>query len=213
MFSGIIEEKARIRSITKHPAGTRLSVYSGIVSQDARAGDSISVNGSCLTVVKVKGKEISFDVMDETLRRTSLRGAAVGCEVNLERSLKAGDRISGHFVTGHVDCVGRIVSVGKKGRDRVFEIEFPEDKTPYLAEKGSVAIDGISLTVGKIDGNRFRVYFIPLTLKETTAGIKKAGDSVNIEFDLLGKYTLKDSPDTKKKGRVDMAFLKEHGFA
>ncbi len=213
MFSGIIEEKAALKGISKAGNGCRLTVRSEVASKDARIGDSISVDGSCLTVVSVRGKELAFDVMDETLRRTSLSEASPGKAVNLERALRAGDRISGHFVTGHVDCVGRVSAVAGKRSEYALDIEFPEDKAPYLAEKGSIALDGVSLTVGEIHKNRLRVYLIPLTMKETTLGSKKEGDPVNIEFDLLGKYAVKDGRTPAEKSKVDMDFLKEHGFA
>jgi len=212
MFSGIIEEKAQVTAVLRSPQGFQLAVQSQVASEDARVGDSISVNGVCLTVVRAKGKEIVFDIMEETLRRTSLSELAAGKAVNLERALKLGDRLSGHFVTGHIDCVGKVRAISRRPDECVLDIGFPADKASYLAEKGSIAIDGVSLTVGDIHKNRLKVYLIPLTLRETGLGSKKAGDPVNMEFDLLGKYALKSSPPESKKSKVNISFLREHGF-
>ena len=211
MFSGIVEEKAQVKRIAKTPHGCKLTVESEIVSKDARVGDSVSVNGVCLTVVGTRDENVSFDVMEETLRRTGLRNLSVGSPLNLERSLKVGDRISGHFMTGHVDCVVKIYTVTGRPNDYAMEVEFPSDKMVYVAEKGSIAIDGVSLTIAEIRGNRVKIYLIPLTLRQTNLGSKKAGDSVNVEFDILGKYSLNKPISTKRK--IDANFLKEHGFA
>lgn len=212
MFTGIIEEKSKVRRISRTSQGYRLTVYSAVVSKSVRLGDSISVNGVCLTVVQVRDKDISFDVMEETLRRTNLSGFSVGETVNLEGALKIGDKISGHFVTGHVDCVGKIRTISKRPNDTAMDIEFPADKQAYLAGKGSVAVDGVSLTVAEIIGSILRVYLIPLTLKATDLGSKKVGDSVNIEFDILSKYIMKEPQSAKERGGIDINFLKEHGF-
>lgn len=228
MFSGIIEERAKVKKVLKTSQGCMLTVQSEIASKDARIGDSISVNGVCLTVVEinpvrkspaltnsgfsngVKGKDVSFDIMEETLRRTSLTELSVGKFVNLERSLKIGDKISGHFVTGHVDCIGKIRAITKRPNDHAMDVEFPPDKKSYLKELGSIAIDGVSLTVAEIKGHRLRVYLIPLTLKATNLGVKKRGDSVNIELDILSKYAQQISPS--KESKITSEFLKKHGF-
>jgi len=211
MFSGIVEEKGRVKKIAKTSEGCVLIAEAVAVSKEARIGDSVSVNGVCLTVVRAQGKNVSFDVMEETFRRTNIGRLLPGVPVNLERPLKAGDRISGHFVTGHVDCTGRIKALMRRPNDYMMEIEFPEEKTAYVREKGSIAIDGVSLTVGEIKSNHIKVYLIPLTLKITSFGSKKTGDLVNIEFDILGKYSLDKKPAAKKG--IDVNFLKEHGFA
>lgn len=212
MFSGIIEEKARIRKISKTSQGCKLTVESGVVSKDARIGDSISVNGICLTVVEVKGKRVSFDVMEETLRRTNLSKNFVGGVVNLERSLKIGDRISGHFVTGHVDCIGKICTIKKRANDYAMEIEFPVEKKVYLHEKGSIALDGVSLTIAEVRDNRLKIYLIPLTREVTNLGLRKRSDIVNMEFDILSKYSLETELSKRSKSRINISFLKEHGF-
>lgn len=210
MFSGIVEEKAEIKRIARSPQGCKLTVESGIVSKGSKVGDSISVNGACLTVVEAQGTSITFDVTEETLRRTNLTDASARKSVNLERSLKVGDRISGHFVTGHVDCVGKVLGVTKQPGNYAIDIEFPKDKTAYAAEKGSIAIDGVSLTIAGIKDNYIKIYLIPLTLTTTNLGSKKVGDSVNIEFDILGKYSLSKPASAGRK--IDANFLKEHGF-
>lgn len=212
MFSGIIEEKARVKKVLKGPQDCKLTVESEIVAKGTRIGNSISVNGVCLTVVGLKSRDVSFDIMEETLHRTNLSKLSVRNSVNLERSLRIGDKVSGHFVTGHVDCIGKIRSITKQPNDYAMDIEFPIDKKAYLAEKGSVAIDGVSLTVVKIKGNYLRVCLIPFTLKATNLGSKKVGDLVNIEFDILSKYVLQNLPLAKGKKGFDVNFLKEHGF-
>lgn len=211
MFSGIIEDKATVRKAVKSPSGVRLAIESHQASQGARIGDSISVNGACLTVIDVDGRLLQFDVMSETLRATTLSEITAGDIVNIERSLKLGDRISGHFVTGHIDCIGKISSIKKEPDDYTIEIEVPAEKAIYLAGKGSVAVDGISLTIAGNRNKYFKVSLIPFTLKITSLGSKKIGDKVNIEFDILAKYTLRNSPQAA--GKIDSEFLKKHGFA
>lgn len=212
MFSGIIEEKAKVEKVLKGSRGLLFTLHSEAASGDSRIGDSIAVNGVCLTIVGIKDKTISFDVMEETLQRTNLSKISKNEFVNLERSLKMGGRISGHFVTGHVDCVGKVRDILKIRGEYVLAIEFPQDKAVYIAEKGSIAVDGVSLTVGEIEGTRLKVYLIPHTLKSTTLGARRPGDSVNIEFDMLGKYVMKEVHEEKKKGKIDEDFLKRHGF-
>jgi riboflavin synthase len=212
MFTGIIEEIAQVKRMLKSPQGYKLTVESKIVSKGTRIGDSISVNGVCLTNVETKGKDLSFDVMEETLCRTSLTELSARKIVNLERSLKAGDRISGHFVTGHIDCIGKIYAITKRPNNYAMDIEFPIDKRAYLTEKGCIAIDGVSLTITSVKDRCLRVYLIPLTLNSTNLGSKKVGDLVNIEFDVLGKYSLQNLESESEKERININFLKKHGF-
>jgi len=210
MFSGIIEDKAIVRRIVRNPNGVRIAVESQKVSHGTKIGDSISVNGACLTVVDIANKALQFDIISETLRATTLKDTAAGDIVNVERSLKVGDGISGHFVTGHIDCVGTINSIKKEPNDYIMEIEIPAGGAAYLANKGSVAVDGISLTIAGSKGGRFLISLIPLTLKMTSLGLKKRGDKVNIEFDILAKYALRNPQ--YPAGNIDSEFLKKHGF-
>ena len=211
MFTGIVEEKAILNSVEKTATGSRLTVISKKITQDLKIGDSVSVNGVCLSVVKKNNALISFDVMAESIRKTTTAFLKRGDSVNLERALKFQDRISGHFVTGHIDCIGRINSVTKRPNDYFIDIEVPVEKAGYLKEKGSVALDGVSLTVGEVMGNRFRVYIIPITLQTTAFQDKMTGDNINVEFDILSKYASGAKSD--KIERIDMDFLRTHGFA
>ncbi len=188
MFTGIILELGSIVSLTHKGAGATLTVATDSLSRDAAIGDSISVNGTCLTVVRVHGDMLSFDLSDETLQSTNLGQLRSGERVNLEPSLRADGKLGGHFVTGHVDAVGKIKAKSMVGD--AFEVVFdsPEQVTAFLVEKGSVAVDGISLTVVEVTPEAFTVVIIPHTAKVTTIGFKKAGDSVNIEADIIGKY-------------------------
>jgi len=210
VFSGIVEEKGRVRRVKKTPGALKLTVESKTASGQARIGDSVSINGVCLTVVKTGGGQLEFDVMEETMRGTNISSIRAGEEVNVEMPLAVGGKVSGHFVTGHIDCVGKINSVTKSPSASAIDIELPEGKAVYAAEKGSIAIDGVGLTVAEVDKNNIKVCLIPLTLKRTNLGSKKAGGLVNIEFDILGKYALKKTPAAKKG--IDADFLKEHGF-
>jgi riboflavin synthase len=188
VFTGLIVGMGDITSVQKRSGGAILSLRSDMASQDAAIGDSISVNGVCLTVVKKNMNELSFDLSEETLGSTNLGGLKKGDRVNLEPSLSTGSRIGGHFVTGHVDAAGRIRRKAQSGDMLTFEIEAPPGVIGFLVEKGSVAVDGISLTVVDILKDTFRLVVIPHTAKLTTLGFKVPGDTVNIEADILGKY-------------------------
>ncbi|MDP3789243.1 MAG: riboflavin synthase [Candidatus Omnitrophota bacterium] len=210
MFTGIIEDRAIVKAVIKNAKGVKLAIASHKVSQETKIGDSISVNGACLTVVNIDKDILQFDIMPETLRIAMLPDLVAGDIVNVERSLRVGDRISGHFVTGHIDCTGTIISVGKGRNEYTIEIEVPSEKALYLAGKGSVAVDGISLTITESRQNRFKVSLIPLTLSVTSLSLKKASDKVNIEFDILAKYVLNDTG--RVTDRIDADFLRKHGF-
>jgi riboflavin synthase len=190
MFTGIVEESG-----TVHRAGTRLQVRAVKVASDAGPGDSIAVNGVCLTVVgrgddeSVDGSvTLSFDVSDETLRRTGLGSLAPGEVVNLERPVALLSRLGGHLVQGHVDAVGRVADVRAAEVGREVTIEVPDALTRYVVEKGSVAVDGVSLTVARVAPPRFDVALIPFTLEATNLGRRRVGDAVNVEVDVIAKY-------------------------
>jgi len=191
MFTGLIHEMGEITSIKKKGLGVMLSVGSRDIAAGAAIGDSIAVNGVCLTVVSKKGNEVSFDLSDETVRSSNLGILKSGDMVNLEPSLRPDSKMGGHFVTGHVDATGKIRSKVNSGGMLKFEIEAPAQVTKFLVDKGSVAVDGISLTVVDIMKDGFTLVIIPHTAKLTTLGTKGPGETVNIETDILGKYVAK----------------------
>lgn len=188
MFTGIVEEMGRVEAIEHGERSATLTVEASVVQSDARLGDSISVNGCCLTVVAIGENSLTFEAIPETLARTSLGKLTVGDRVNLERSLSANGRLGGHFVQGHIDGVGEISGLHEDDNAIIMEIAVPETLRRYFVEKGSVAVDGVSLTVASLLANGFTIWTIPHTRAVTTLGSKKVGDTVNIECDLLGKY-------------------------
>ncbi len=189
MFTGIIEEMGEVLAVESVPDGARLRIRAGALIDGALIGESIAVSGVCLTMVALGPGEFAADLAAETLRRTTLGGLRPGDPVNLERPLRFDDRLGGHIVQGHVDGVGEITAVTPEGDGIWMEIAPPPALLPYIAEKGSVAVDGISLTVAKVlDGGRFAVTLIPHTLAVTTLGRRCAGDRANIEADILAKY-------------------------
>lgn len=191
MFTGIVEEAGTVVSLETTPSGCRYAVEAPLCSVGAQLGESIANNGCCLTVVAIDGKRLTFDLLEETRRATNLLGLKPGSRVNLERSLRADARLGGHFVTGHVDGTAPVTRWEREGSDYVLEVEVPAGFERYLVPKGSVAIDGISLTVGKVEGRRFNVWIIPHTYQVTTLQDRKPGDAVNLEYDLLAKYAEK----------------------
>jgi riboflavin synthase len=189
MFNGIVEELGQVKRISRRGNISILEVKAEAILQDIRIGDSIAVNGACLTVIKKATQSLSFEVMPETLKVTNLGILKISDKVNLERSLKLGDRISGHFVSGHIDYIGTIRKKGYLNGNLCLEITVSGDYTGYLSKKGSVAVDGISLTIVNKKSNTFTVYIIPHTLKNTTLGFKGPSHKVNIELDVLAKYS------------------------
>jgi riboflavin synthase len=192
MFSGIVEEAGAVKAIGDTPQSIRLTVAAKRCGGGLKLGDSVAVNGCCLTVVKLArqgaSRLVSFDLLRETWKRTNLQFAAEGSRVNLERSLKVSDRLGGHFVTGHIDGVGRIARWERSGKDHVLDIAAPPEVMRYVVFKGSVAVDGISLTVAGVTRKRFRIWIIPHTFEVTALRERKVGDAVNLEADLIGKY-------------------------
>jgi riboflavin synthase len=187
MFSGIIETLGWVKNISRRGTVALLQIKMDGVFSDVRVGESISVNGACLTVIKNEGGVLSFEVMPQTLKGTNLGAVKINERVNLERSLKVGDRISGHFVLGHVDCAGIIRRKGNRGGTVSFEIAVPPEFVKYVLPRGCIAVDGISLTVADKKSTVFHVYIIPHTLKNTTLSFKGPSDKVNVEFDILAK--------------------------
>jgi len=212
MFTGIVEELGTIKTVTKGANSAVLKVAAATVLSDAKQGDSICVNGVCLTVVGLTSAGFSADVMAETLLRSNLGELRPGDRVNLERALRSSDRLGGHMVSGHIDGVGNIRSIQRQDIANVFTVAAPENVMRYIIEKGSIAIDGISLTVVDYSEDSFRVSIIPHTAVSTTLGFKKEGAKVNLESDLIAKYVEKLFPGAKGKPPLTKGFLAEHGF-
>lgn len=188
MFTGLVEMMGTVAALVHEGPGVRLSVRAGAIAMDAKLGDSIAVNGCCLTVVERSGDVLGFDAGSETLSRTNLGQLAVGSHVNLERSLQVGDHLGGHYVTGHIDAVARLDEVRKEGEWAFYWFRVPMALMKQMASKGSVAVDGVSLTLVDVESERFSVALIPHTLSVTTLGGLQVGSQVNIETDVLAKY-------------------------
>lgn len=190
MFSGIVEEMGTVREAQNAPREglTRLTIAAAKTRDGLKIGDSIAINGTCLTVVERGAHDFTVELAPETLRRTNLGDRALNDAVNLERSLAVGDRIGGHFVQGHVDGTGRVASLTPEGEARIIEFDAPPHVLRYAVSKGFIAVDGVSLTVVERRATSFTVSFIPYTLAHTIAGNYRVGDPVNLEADVLGKY-------------------------
>lgn len=209
MFTGIIEEMGNVRRVTKKGEDVLLEIDTSMSLDDVKIGDSISVSGVCLTITNKTGNRFAVDVSAETLSKTTLEKLKKGDRTNLEKSLSMNGLLGGHIVLGHVDCIGKICEKRVKSNSVIFGVEIDSAFNKYLVEKGSVTVDGISLTVNRCERNRFYVNVVPHTARVTTLGFKVIADSVNIEMDIIGKYVEK----LLHSGRgIDMAFLAEHGF-
>ena len=195
MFAGIVEEAGVIEKIVPAKKSIEMTVRAGVCGRGVKVGDSVAVNGCCLTAVKVsprgKTKLIQFDLLQESWRRTNFQFGKTGSLVNLERSLRANGELGGHFVTGHVDGLGKIIRWERAGKDHVLDIAAPADVMRHVVFKGSIAVDGISLTVAAVQKKSFRIWIIPHTFEITALRERKVGDAVNLEADLLGKYVEK----------------------
>lgn len=188
MFTGLVEEVGRVRWIRATDHGIQLEIAAPSVATEARTGESVAVNGCCLTVTAHRGDQFTFDLLDETLNRTNLRQLRPDMLVNLERPLAAGGRLGGHFVQGHIDCAAAILSYEMAGKDHRLEIALPREFAHYVARKGSIAVNGISLTVADVGPGSFAVWIIPHTRRATNLQLAEAGQQVNLEFDILAKY-------------------------
>jgi len=211
LFTGLVREMGEASSLMKKGNGARLFLDAKSLAQWAKLGDSIAINGTCLTVVEIRGNTLAFDISDETLRSTNLGELQARDRVNLEPALRLDDRLGGHFVTGHIDGVGRIQSKNLEGEVWKIVIGTEPWIAEYLVEKGSVAVDGISLTVVDVLRDGFSLVIIPHTAEQTTIGFKGPGDRVNVEVDILGKYVAKFL--NKGKDASLMRTLKASGFA
>jgi riboflavin synthase len=208
MFTGIIEGLCPVAAV-RRGATWRLTIDLGRLAEGVRLGDSIALNGVCLTVAELGGTRASFDAIGETLGRTALARLAEGDRLNVERSLRVGDRLGGHFVAGHVDAVGIIRSKEARPDQTLLRVAVGPDLLRLMAVKGSVAVDGVSLTLVDVAPDSFAVALIPYTLRETTLGFKSAGDPVNVEVDLLARYVARL---LGREGGLSEDFLREHGF-
>lgn len=194
MFTGIVRERGRVDRLDVGPGGARLRVRGPATAALTAIGDSVAVNGCCLTAVEVADGAVSFDAVPETLARTALRRLAEGVEVNLEPALRAGDPLGGHYVQGHVDGVGEVRSVAPEGEGVRLTVAAPPAVIRYCVEKGSIAVDGVSLTVAAVEADAFQVALIPHTLAGTTLSLLAPGDPVNLEADVLAKYVERLAP-------------------
>jgi len=211
MFTGIVEEMGRVKALQRDGVSARLTISAFAVLGNTALGDSICVNGVCLTVVDMSVGGFSADVAMETLKVTNLGDLKIGAQVNLERALQLSARIGGHLVSGHVDAVGRIREKRTEGNGWRIFVDAPETVLRYVIKKGSIAIDGISLTVADIEKTGFSLAMIPHTAKLTTLGFKSVGDTVNLESDIIGKYVERLLPG-KGEGGVSLDLLRTNGF-
>lgn len=218
MFTGIIQDVGTIQSVEPRAGGMLLTVSTRLDLRTIKIGESIAVDGVCLTAVRLAGRSFTAEVSPETLQRSTLRLARRGGEVNLELPLRLSDLLGGHLVAGHVDGIGEIRDISRQGNSLWFRFGIPRELSRYIIEKGSVAVDGISLTVAAASEGDFSVAVIPHTAETTALGKKKNGDSVNIEIDQIAKYVekfllAKKEPEPQpQESRIDAGFLAEHGF-
>lgn len=217
MFTGLVEELGKVKAVIRGVKSVRLTITASKVISDVNIGDSIAVNGTCLTVVGYAENWFTADVMPETMDSTAIAGFQIGDTVNLERTLRAGDRLGGHIVSGHIDGVGTIIAKDTNDNAIIVRIKTTPEVMRYIVKKGSIAIDGISLTVVDYDSDWFTVSLIPHSATKTTLGFKKTGDVVNLEADMIGKYVekllnLHSARPQGKTSTIGMDFLQQHGF-
>ncbi len=210
MFSGIIENTAKILKIEASHQKHFLEIQRSKMLKSIKISDSLCVNGICLTIAKLTSSKISFDILEETFCRTTLKTNCPGDILNIERPLQWKGRVGGHFVTGHIDGIGEISKIKRGKREQTWEVKFPLSLSSFIAIKGSISINGVSLTVGEVKGNMFKIHLIPFTLKNTNLGLKKEGEFLNLEVDLLARYAV--SAALTKKSKITKSFLKKHDF-
>ena len=213
MFTGIIEEIGTISQIHPQSSGVTVKINAQTILEDTKIGDSIAVDGPCLTIRELEKDGFIADISEETCRRTTLRSCKVGTQVNLERSLRLQDRLGGHLVLGHIDEVATISGWKHEGTSVIMDVTVGESVKPYIAYKGSIAVDGVSLTIANVLENRFEVALIPHTLQVTTFGEKQPGDAVNIEVDVMARYVeslMRNQVTTPQT--LNLEFLQKHGY-
>jgi riboflavin synthase len=214
MFTGLVEGIGEITALRPTADGLRLSATAPFGLTEVKLGDSIAVSGPCLTVVELTGGSFTVEVSAETLRRTNLSSKHLGSQVNLERALRLGDRLGGHIVSGHIDCVGLLVKKVAGPRHMQLAVRLPDSWSRYVIEKGSIALDGVSLTVNSCTGDEVSVNIIPFTSRHTTLEDLRVGDQLNVETDIIGKYVEKllQRPNESAGGGVTSELLARHGF-
>jgi len=215
MFTGIIESIGKIKKIEKKSGDVELTVNVGLLGMsDVSLGDSIACNGVCLTAIKIDEHSFVADVSNETLKLTTIGMLSAGSKINLEKALTPTTRLGGHLVSGHVDGIGEIVAIKKNSRSIQYKIKAPMELAHYIAKKGSICVDGVSLTVNEITDNIFELNLVPHTLSETTASDYKVGSKVNLEVDLLARYLerLLTKQKTDPESKITTSFLKDNGF-
>jgi len=217
MFTGLIEDVGKLQKLERRGSSARIVIATALPAAEFRIGDSVAVNGACLTVTTVAGTLLSFDLSAETLDRSGLGRLTPGDQVNLERAMRLSDRLGGHLVTGHIDCVATVIERREESGNILFSFRIPVEHLRYIVEKGSVAIDGISLTVNSVAAEGFSVNIIPHTARMTTLDSRKSGDRVNIETDIIGKYVERLFPgasgSTGEPAGISLKKLLENGFA
>ena len=212
MFTGIIEEIGMVQTIRRGTSSSMIIFEANVVLEDARKGDSIAVNGVCLTIISFSGSCFTVDIMHETLKRSSLSSLRPGDSVNLERAMPALGRFGGHIVAGHIDGTGKITAVRKDDNAVWYTIQTSSNLSRYIIEKGSIAVDGVSLTVASIAGNQFSVSVIPHTVKNTILSQKGAGDCVNLENDCIGRYVEKLLGMAPQQSSITKDFIMKFGY-
>jgi len=216
MFTGLIEDMGKVQRLERRGGSAKLTVATALPAGEFSLGDSVAVNGVCLTVTSIASSLLTFDVSPETLDTSGLGRLSSGDPVNLERAMRLSDRLGGHIVSGHIDCVATVTGRREVSGNIIFSFSLPPEKCRYVIEKGSVAIDGISLTVNSVTSDSFSINLIPLSAEMTTLKFRKPGDVVNIETDIIGKYVerlLSGSAPAKESAGVSMMKLMENGFA
>lgn len=212
MFTGIIEEIGRLALVENIPGGKRIKIYASKIMDDVKIDDSICVNGVCLTVTKFEKDHFFVDAVGATLNKTTINNLRMGTELNLERAVKLSGRLGGHLVQGHANGIGRITRITKLGENYFLEITLPDELEKYVIQEGSIAIDGISLTVAELNGNKAGLSIIPHTWNGTNLKFRKTGDDVNIEVDVIAKYAEKLLNGRKDNGNITEKWLKEIGY-
>ncbi len=215
MFTGLIEEVGTVSRLQASAQGAALRLRAGRLAPEVAEGDSLAVSGICLTVEEIQGEQLTFHLGQETMERSTARRWAVGQRVNLERAVAAGDRLGGHIVQGHVDAVGTVTGVRPAGDTIWLALSFPAQGAPYLVEKGSLAVDGVSLTVARLQGANLEIQIIPYTWEHTALADLRPGREVNLEYDILGKYVVRylEAREGKAGAGLTEEKLREEGFA